>query len=92
MLMLQHGMILNDPAMIPVNVSGFTLNFIYFAIYYLYPDDKIHAQGIIQRGNTKDVDPMPFIDGMVIFMGKEIIQRGNIKDVDPMPFIGGMGM
>ncbi|KAK9501833.1 hypothetical protein O3M35_012488 [Rhynocoris fuscipes] len=41
LLMLQHGLILNDPAMIPVNIFGFTLNIIYLSIYLLYSDDKL---------------------------------------------------
>lgn len=52
MLMLQHGMILNDPAMIPVNVSGFTLNFIYFVIYYLYSDDKDSLHAKLAKGTA----------------------------------------
>ncbi|XP_072157751.1 sugar transporter SWEET1 isoform X1 [Bemisia tabaci] len=39
-LMLQHGLILKDPAMIPVNVFGFILNLIYFSIYYHYSTER----------------------------------------------------
>nr|BAQ02382.1 SWEET sugar transporter [Nilaparvata lugens] len=50
LLMLQHGMILNDPAMIPVNVAGFTLNFTYFAIYYLYSHERDSLHGKLAKG------------------------------------------
>ncbi|KAE8573075.1 sugar transporter SWEET1 [Halyomorpha halys] len=39
-VMLQHGLILNDMAMIPVNIFAFVLNLIYLSIFYKYHDDK----------------------------------------------------
>lgn len=39
-LMLQHGIILNDPAMIPVNIFAITLNISYFICYYYYCTDR----------------------------------------------------
>lgn len=39
-LMLQHGIILNDPAMIPVNIFGIALNISYFICYYYYCPDR----------------------------------------------------
>uniref|UniRef100_A0A1B6BYL0 Sugar transporter SWEET n=1 Tax=Clastoptera arizonana TaxID=38151 RepID=A0A1B6BYL0_9HEMI len=39
-LMLQHGMILNDPTMIPVNIFGFGLNLCYLLCYYFYCEEK----------------------------------------------------
>lgn len=40
LLMLQHGLILNDPAMIPVNIIGLVLNIIYLSVFYSYTKDK----------------------------------------------------
>ncbi|XP_039275169.1 uncharacterized protein LOC120349268, partial [Nilaparvata lugens] len=48
LLMLQHGMILNDPAMIPVNGAG-SLNFTYFAIYYLYSHERDSLHGKLAK-------------------------------------------
>lgn len=39
--MLQHGYILNDMAMIPVNIFAFALNLIYLAIFYKYHENKV---------------------------------------------------
>lgn len=39
-VMLQHGLILNDMAMIPVNVFAFVLNLIYLSIFYKYHNEK----------------------------------------------------
>ncbi|XP_073970490.1 sugar transporter SWEET1-like [Rhodnius prolixus] len=40
LLMLQHGLILNDPAMIPVNIVGLILNIVYLSVFYTYTKDK----------------------------------------------------
>lgn len=39
--MLQHGLILNDPAMIPVNIVGLILNIVYLSVFYTYTKDKV---------------------------------------------------
>jgi len=39
-LMLKSGYILNDSAMITVNIAGLFLNLIYFSIFYLYTKEK----------------------------------------------------
>ncbi|XP_075237337.1 sugar transporter SWEET1 [Lycorma delicatula] len=49
-LMLQHGLILNDPAMIPVNIFGFVLNFIYFLVYYSYSNERDSLHGKVSKG------------------------------------------
>lgn len=39
-LMLQHGIILKDPAMIPVNIFGIALNISYFFCYFYYCKER----------------------------------------------------
>ncbi|KAJ8946983.1 hypothetical protein NQ318_019064 [Aromia moschata] len=40
LLMLRHGLLLDDPAMINVNVAAVFLNVLYTIFYYLYSADK----------------------------------------------------
>uniref|UniRef100_A0A1B6GRM6 Sugar transporter SWEET1 n=1 Tax=Cuerna arida TaxID=1464854 RepID=A0A1B6GRM6_9HEMI len=39
-LFLQYGIIINDPAMIPVNIFGFVLNVVYSICFYMYTTEK----------------------------------------------------
>jgi len=38
-LMIKNGILMNDPNIIPVNIFGFVLNFIYFLVFYFYTTD-----------------------------------------------------
>lgn len=49
-LMLQLGLILQDPAMIPVNIFGFSLNLIYFFIHYTYSTDRASLISKVTKG------------------------------------------
>ncbi|XP_023029089.1 sugar transporter SWEET1 isoform X2 [Leptinotarsa decemlineata] len=40
MLMLKHAILLNDPAMLQVNVAAIILNIIYTSFYYVYSSEK----------------------------------------------------
>ncbi|KAG8262045.1 hypothetical protein J6590_061097 [Homalodisca vitripennis] len=40
-LFLQYGIIIDDPAMIPVNIFGFVLNVAYSICFYMYTTEKI---------------------------------------------------
>lgn len=39
--MLKHGLLLNDPAMLQVNVAAILLNILYTTFYYWYSEDKV---------------------------------------------------
>lgn len=40
--MIKNGLLMNDPNIIPVNIFGFLLNFIYFLVYYTYTPDSVN--------------------------------------------------
>lgn len=40
--MIKNGLLMNDPNIIPVNIFGFILNFIYFFVFYLYTPDSVN--------------------------------------------------
>ncbi|KAL5240294.1 hypothetical protein ACI65C_007704 [Semiaphis heraclei] len=39
-LMIKNGLLMNDPNIIPVNIFGFILNFIYFLVFYFFTADS----------------------------------------------------
>lgn len=40
-LMLKHGLIMNDPVVLQVNIFTIVLNIIYFVVYYAYTTNKV---------------------------------------------------
>lgn len=40
--MIKNGLLMNDPNIIPVNIFGFVLNFVYFLVYYVYTADSVN--------------------------------------------------
>ncbi|XP_017305055.1 uncharacterized protein LOC103524346 [Diaphorina citri] len=40
-LALKHGLIMNDPVMLQVNMFTIVLNIIYFAVFYFYTVNKV---------------------------------------------------
>lgn len=40
--MIKNGLLMNDPNIIPVNIFGFVLNFIYFLVFYYYTADSVN--------------------------------------------------
>lgn len=47
-LMIKNGLLMNDPNIIPVNIFGFVLNFIYFLIFYFYTHDSVNKHFFIK--------------------------------------------
>lgn len=39
--MIKNGLLMNDHNIIPVNIFGFVLNFIYFLVFYYYTADSV---------------------------------------------------
>ncbi|KAI5752029.1 hypothetical protein M8J77_013089 [Diaphorina citri] len=48
-LALKHGLIMNDPVMLQVNMFTIVLNIIYFAVFYFYTVNKKNLHGQVSK-------------------------------------------
>lgn len=48
--MFKYGLILNDPAMMPVNIAGLTLNTLYLLCFYIYSENKAEIRTQMVKG------------------------------------------
>ncbi|VEN47667.1 unnamed protein product [Callosobruchus maculatus] len=92
-MVLKHGMILNDAAMLQVNVVGIALNLAYLALYYHYSDDRynevLRPLGIaavivaivIGYATVESADKVEFRYGMVVTILMLMLLGSPLLDV-----------
>nr|CAH7718799.1 unnamed protein product [Callosobruchus chinensis] len=92
-MVLKHGMILNDAAMLQVNVVGILLNLAYLAVYYHYSGDRYNevlkplgiataiVAVVIGYAAVESPDEVEFRYGMIVTILMLILLGSPLLDV-----------